>query len=196
MTHLLLALYSRIFWEVRSYGTAHSYFFYALNCQYIITNGEPDIEPGKGNAIKPIWLSLIGRSGIVTQNTDGSRLLVLRQTVQQFGGEIDLQQKILRCIRKTAGGFRVTIAVGVISLEKQRPLPLRLPWNFRWKRQEVFWKKRDLLYLTAINLILLWSTSSKEETMTFMRSMRHCLPLIRTCLEDKTYDQSNQRCDL
>ena len=53
----------------------------------------------------------------MAENTDGSRPLVLRETLQQVFREFYVQEKVAYPVRKAAGGGWLTVAVGNVGLD-------------------------------------------------------------------------------
>lgn len=55
---------------------------YLHNCKHLPGYLKPNIESGEWKSVYPLWIALIGRPRIVTQNADDCLLLLLRNLFQ------------------------------------------------------------------------------------------------------------------
>ena len=85
--------------------------------QPVPLHGEAHIHPGKGHAIDPPGVVLVGGTGVLRQHAQQSPALFRRHSLQQRRRAVHRQRPAGHGVGKAAGGLRVGVGVGDVGLD-------------------------------------------------------------------------------
>ena len=92
--------------------------------KHVALDLKTDVKSGEGQSINAIPITLIGRAGVVGQNTQQSLMLLKWNLIQQLIREIYLQEKVSGVICESAQSLRVGIPVGDVGFDIENRCPI------------------------------------------------------------------------